>query len=583
MNLFKGRFSALFQVRPFLVSLAVATIAALYLFCYMGGEIRGNINWHVLPGAMFGVPEEIAAKGFEPLYLYPGETGWDGQFYYYISNDLLAQKDTAEHIDADAYRYQRIGLPLLAKSLSVILGKSWVSPTVYYLASFIIVVTATYVLSVWIQIQGFSPWISLFWGVGIGTQLTLLNGLPDAAADGLLILSIVSYLSQNPILYCIFITLAALSREAYILIAGFILLFTLAHNLYGFNLYGFRELNWKRLIKQTIIFTLPCVIFVAWQIYLKATFAVSPREQATGILGYPFWEPLKFFFAAITLKHQIFGEHLIGAYMEAFSIAAYCLLMGLGFWSLIEAWRNRSGLNEKTIVVLSFFPILFLYLFFGPTVMMHYTGYMKAANILFFLIPFGYILSRRSIPRLVMISLVLTSLFFSCYLMADRVIRVSVPSTVYQYSKYPADMDQNVVETQSCLKEYSSKVEIVGIEDFYANPVFAMIQGKKEYKVFDLKLSNLTSETFKMARGTGGVRLSYQWLNAETKEVALDGIRSFLPTPLLPDEEIAQKAVVEFPQSPGDYILRLSPVQEECAWFYLAGDNGFVDLNYTVR
>ncbi len=166
--------------------------------------------------------------------------------------------------------------------------------------------------------------------------------------------------------------------------------------------------------------------------------------------------------------------------------------------------------------------------------------------------------------------------------MADRVIGGSVPSTVYQYSKYPADMEQNVVETQSCLKEYSSKVELIGIEDFYANPVFAMIRGKKEYKVFDLKLRNLTDETFKMATGAGGVRLSYQWLNAETKEVALDGVRSFLPAPLLPDEEIAQKAVVEFPQSPGDYILRLTPVQEGCAWFYLTGDDGFVDLNYTI-
>ncbi|MGB3292332.1 MAG: hypothetical protein WBB01_04960, partial [Phormidesmis sp.] len=380
------------------------------------------------------------------------------------------------------------------------------------------------------------------------------------------------------VLYCIFITLAALSREAYILIAGFILLFTLAR-----NLYSFKKLNWKRLIKQTLILILPCIIFIAWQIYLKATFPVSPREQATEILGYPFWEPLKFFFTAITLKHKLFGGNPTAAYREALSIAAYCLLMGLGFWSLIVAWRNRSGLNEKAIVVLSFFPILFLYLFFGSTVMMHYTGYMKAANILFFLIPFCYILFGRSIPKLIIISLVLSSSFFSYYLMADRVIGESVPSTVYQYSKYPADMGRYVVETQSCLKEYSSKVELIGIEDFYANPVFAMIRGKKEYKVFDLKLRNLTGETFKMATGAGGVRLSYQWLNAETKEVALDGIRSFLPTPLLPDEAMAQKAVVEFPQSPGEYILRLTPVQEGCAWFYLAGDNGFVDLNYTIR
>ena len=42
---------------------------------------------------MFGMPDTISQYDkMEPIYKYNDGCGWDGQFYYYISNDLLGTK-----------------------------------------------------------------------------------------------------------------------------------------------------------------------------------------------------------------------------------------------------------------------------------------------------------------------------------------------------------------------------------------------------------------------------------------------------------------------------------------------------------
>lgn len=64
------------------------------------------------------------------------------------------------------------------------------------------------------------------------------------------------------------------------------------------------------------------------------------------------------------------------------------------------------------------------------------------------------------------------------------------------------------------------------------------------------------------------VNLAYQWLDAATGEVVVrDGHRTSLPATLGAGEAVALDAVVEAPAAAGDYVLRVSAVQEGVAWF----------------
>ena len=87
---------------------AIYTIGSFTI--YLNRTLEGDINNHILAGEMFGMPKDIKARGIKPLYYGAGQTGWDGQFYYYKSNDIYGLKDTARYIDAPTYRYQRIGM-----------------------------------------------------------------------------------------------------------------------------------------------------------------------------------------------------------------------------------------------------------------------------------------------------------------------------------------------------------------------------------------------------------------------------------------------------------------------------------------
>ena len=81
------------------ILMAAVAAAALYHFMafsfYLHGTLEGQINNHILAAEMWGTPAKMQARGIKPLYHGPVQTGWDGQFYFYIANDLLAREDSS--------------------------------------------------------------------------------------------------------------------------------------------------------------------------------------------------------------------------------------------------------------------------------------------------------------------------------------------------------------------------------------------------------------------------------------------------------------------------------------------------------
>jgi hypothetical protein len=135
----------------------------------MGSLLQGDFNKFILSSDQFGVPAGLENRNIDTLYKRKNESGWDGQFYYYISNDILGTADTVEHIDAPSYRYQRIGHPLTASIVSSALFQEWVSPLVFYSSSLAVILYAVFCFSKYLIKNRASPVYAIFWGASYGT------------------------------------------------------------------------------------------------------------------------------------------------------------------------------------------------------------------------------------------------------------------------------------------------------------------------------------------------------------------------------------------------------------------------------
>ena len=81
------------------------------------------------------------------------------------------------------------------------------------------------------------------------------------------------------------------------------------------------------------------------------------------------------------------------------------------------------------------------------------------------------------------------------------------------------------------------------------------------------------------AGGASPVNLSYHWIDRSGKIVVFDGERTSLPKDLKAGESVKVQAKIKSPDQPGDYVLRMTMVQESVAWF---DDRGAKALNLPV-
>jgi hypothetical protein len=72
-------------------------------------------------------------------------------------------------------------------------------------------------------------------------------------------------------------------------------------------------------------------------------------------------------------------------------------------------------------------------------------------------------------------------------------------------------------------------------------------------------------------RDISPVHLAYHWLDETGRMYQRDGERTGLPHVLAPAEEISLRAIVQAPPQPGRFILRLTMLQENVAWFDARG------------
>lgn len=560
---------------PLWVTIAFVFVTLSLTMTYVSGTLNGNFDHIFLPAKMFGVPDKVAAHGFTPLFKDDQVGGWDGQFYFYIANDPLALGDTIKHVDADAYRYQRIGLPLLAYFVSQISGQDWVSPWTYYLTNLAILALATFLGASFLTSRGMNPSWILLWALGMGPQITQLHGLPDGAADGLLIIALICLLSQRKTLYTIAITFAALSREVYVLVpCGLI---------FADALLNFRERDLGKtqlsnicieVIKRQWYQAVPLAAFLVWQIFIRIRFNLAPSDQAYGILGFPFKASLEYMLAPITGMR----EWNKNSRVEMACILLFLTLLTTTACGLVAFLRRRCGAHPvlqadrvtQLGIVFPFLLIVALYFCFGYTVMMDKTGYWKAANIFLFVIPLLAALQYRQVGvwgRFISFScFILFGLSFLWHVNSDPIASESI--------KYASSQP-------ACLKRYSAHIKPVSIE-IPRSSWWQRLGGNTQVWL-EVEISNTGNEDFLPYRGKGGIAASYQWISAADGSVTKDGLRTSLRDRLAPGETTRLPIRIESPKDQANYLLKISLVQDKCKWFYVADPSNGLDVDYTIR
>jgi hypothetical protein len=534
------------------------TLMLIYFSNYLNERLQNAF----LTSENFGVPPNLASEGITPFFTEYNQSGWDGQFYYYISNDIFNQAATSNHIDSPSYRWQRAGFAIVVNVISKLFGQNWVSPLLYFTVYFTLLAFALVIGAKLFKLFGHSHDLILLWGLSVGTIVTVFNGLPDAAADCFLIIALYSYAKKKTALYSISITFAILSRETYLLCA---LIIVLVESINFFRRRKHQD-NSDKSKNKWIWFLAPITIGFMTQLLLKLKFGIFPSTQAYGVLDFPL---------ATTFKrlNETFPQSSPTLNLKLFLVTnsefiSLCLFVGLLLLNLIVLLQSRKKVFQENdpftqVIYILTLALTIMYACFGPTVMSFFTGYMKASSIFFFLTPLLLVLvGKKRLFRSSVIIMIIANLFLNGYNFYARILPES--PTKWSVSELNLVTNTNSIE---CLSRYDTTITPISHKLVIPSKIGSLF-GADNYLDVLINAQNLTGSDLVSTKGAGSTHLSYQWV-ADSGKVVQDGLRHAIIKPFKNKESRDFRILVKIPNTNLKPKLQISFVQEGCAWFYL--------------
>lgn len=554
--------------------LIVVVFSLVSMFVFLGGEGRGLLQFHVLPAERWGIPADLEKRGFEPLLTVPGHSGWDGQFHFYIANDLLLQKDTAQHIDAPTYRYQRIGLPLLARGLAFLTLGDWVSPLVYWGTSVLLVAAGTAAFAWLLASVGLSPWLSLVWALSGGVQVTMLSGLPDAAADALFLIALACLCARRLWAYALAGTLAVLTRETFVVAAAGLFLFQAATAWRAGRLFS------RSGILGLVPMALPGVVAILWQVSILLRFGELP-SQAPGVAGGLFNFPLQGWFETLVGTYR--GTHpFAGASVpssEFWLQPMHGVLIITAVTACVALLRTKRHQPAMGIVAAAALPFALLATMLGIGVTAFWTGYLKATSFLFVPVLLSFALLPRwgvaVLGSVITLMLALHQVAFWNRNLSDATIGANQYTNIeFLLNRPPSSFPERL----DCLGEYRSNLRLVGIEPFERRAFFRAALGRSARYKLRINVTNVTSRPWRYAQGDGSVYLTGRWVDPVTRELVSFPRPSQIGEELKPGESRELPLIVDVPANAPRADLIITMIQVGCAWFSEAGDPGAIRI-----
>lgn len=258
----------------------------------------------------------------------PGNRGYDGQYYYRIAVSPLGGR---HGLDRPAYRYQRIGYPLLARALA--LGQRARIAGALALATILAIGLGTFCLGLLLRRNGASPLYSLVYAAYAGQVASFWRDLAEPVSCGLAALALAIYRPRRVWPAGLTLLAAALTKETALLfalpLAGHLLL----------------RGDWRAALRILALTVLP---YAVWQLALWLIFG------QTGVGGADRPPLLPFGGLAGVRGDRQFLSDLAAIVVPAI----LCLgLLGIG---MLHAWRAVFGASfwRRCLWVAGDFPSL---------------------------------------------------------------------------------------------------------------------------------------------------------------------------------------------------------------------------------
>jgi hypothetical protein len=556
-----------------------ATLMAFVVFCVLWVAMGIWVHWSFqghwwgpfLPGSHFGVPEmERELYGIFPT----SRIGWDAQFYYYQSNDLLALGEASTHIDNPPYRYQRIGSPLLARLFATVTGQSVVSPILYHFVQIAVVSLGFGFLVWWLLRNGRSSLWTFAWLASEGVLNALAFGMPDPVGDAIFIIAMVGLLVGRPAIYVPAATFCALVREPYIAIFGLVFIFTVFGHLRwsgagGKSSLAEMTLGWlskgrfpagfqgrvaflKRLfgpysakLLTLALLTVPGVVFLSWHFYLTMRFGLSPSSAGGGtMLDLPFkgwWDGFE-----MAVDRSRMSEVLL-----------HILGLAVALLAIKRMWQLRMD----SVLPYLFFPYIGLVISMSWVAWEDYSGYMKALGTVIVMV---ILTGRISFGWR-------TGLCFLILMFQGPIATVyrKMPLMFLPHAEVSAE--SNTGAMQGRVAHVAAHLELIdglgGLSRSEPSRIFAPFHRSIGVPL-RVQVTNTSTETWlpRPMRGLHAVTLSYQWWDGE--RLVLDGEPKPIQEVVAPGESIEITLSLRLPEEPGQYLLRISMLQEGHVWYY---------------
>lgn len=306
-------------LRPWQVVLVYAGLLAIALG-FRFAEYERQWTGFICFGNRFFHTAELPPNTKTPLY----PDGYDGQFYYAIAGDPFATGDGPRHVDAPAYRYQRILYPLAAR-VAALGQRAWL-PVTMVLVNVAALLWGTWLVAGYLQRHGQLPQLALVFGLTSGLLLALYRDLTDVLAVTLLVASFVAHDRQRHGWSAVALALAALSRETMIIAAP---LLAAEH--------WFR----RRDARAAACVVLACLPFIAWQGYLAYRFQTL---SGTAVAGNVTW-PLTGIISSPVPQHQVY------------LLLTLVALAGVLILAVRACWTQPSAL-PATMLAMALLPLI---------------------------------------------------------------------------------------------------------------------------------------------------------------------------------------------------------------------------------
>ncbi|PQO28859.1 hypothetical protein [Blastopirellula marina] len=584
-------------VAVFLITAITGTLLA-YGILFLAAQARHCGEWSgmLLPGYQFGVPDHLYEKGVVPNC----EVGWDGQFYYLQSNYLNPDPEAYRHIDAPPYRYQRIGLPLVAWCFAALTGADYVSPQMYLFASLPFLGIAMGLLAAWLFAHGYSPLWCLGWTANLGIPICLLHGQPDPLADAFFIIAMLALIRGLPLAYALAATMMCLTREPYFAIAATVLAASVVGLVPwkgnpadgGWVVVVLRKLGWTSLadrlmvapevmdnptlldgrpsawnywayrtpIWQALVLAIPCGVFVAWQVYLYKVFGQTGSQSAGGtILDYPF---VAFFRSSWTSPNYL---------MRPF----YFAVMVLGFlvlWNVRRKWALSP-------ILLPYFVVLTL---MSEVIWIDFSGFTKAMGTVLATMVISLPLLTRRVRYVIAVVLVCAVLTYtqSYRRILGGVDLVPIPD--YKIVKQITDIDQPILANPTCSIELDQArlIQLAAEKDGDYLFVLGGRRYPQRYVTIPITITNTGDQPWLRSRNNP-IQMVYRWIRPSGRTYWCPGVE--LPYTIEPGQSFTREVPLLLPRDPGEFTLRITMRQGQDDNFDEREDGGYLEIPMTIR